>query len=262
MMKMFFGCTLIAASLFLNGCGDDKEATIEYVSIPAGSFVSSISDTTVNIEAFQLAKTPTTVAQFKACVDDDSCAPQKNNDYIENGTNYKLCNYGRGDDWLKHPMNCISWEAAQQFCEWIGGRLPTADEWEYAATHDGTQALQTIYPWGNNEPIHCAHASYTIEESTTPHCQGTTAEIENIGTAAVGTYSPLGDSPLGLQDMAGNIREWLSTPGVFVSEFNSDESKVITGGSFNNSAELLTVSEYYAWSLSAKDPILGFRCAK
>ena len=245
-MKKFFGCTLIAASLFLNGCGDDKEATIEYISIPAGSFVSSVSDTTVTIEAFQLAKTPITVAQFEACVDDDACS-------IDNYIPHLLseCNYGRGDKWRDHPMNCINWNGAEEFCKWAGGYLPTADEWEYAATHDGTQARQKAYPWGDDEPRHCFHANYFLDgglEVSLHYCDGLIAVSDSVGTSAVGTYSPQGDSPLGLQDMIGNVYEWTST--------SKSNSRYINKGGDDSVVFRNPFTE-----ADQKSSLGGFRCA-
>ncbi len=58
------------------------------------------------------------------------------------------------------PVNCIGYDGAQEFCKWIGGRLPTEREWEYAATYDGSIALNTTYPWGDDTPQFCYHATW------------------------------------------------------------------------------------------------------
>lgn len=259
-MKKIFGLMMLTASLALNGCGDNPDASVEFISIPAGSFVSSISDTTVNIEAFQLAKTPTTVAQFEACVDDGACTKQYFKYKSKDSRLLEFCNYARGDDWLKHPMNCVSWDVAKEYCEWIGGRLPTADEWEYAATHDGTQALQTTYPWGDDAPTHCIHASYQdYEDDAGDYCNETTPvqDEERLGTAVVGTYSPQGDSPLGLQDMIGNVWEWTST----LHESNGDAYYyIMMGASWRHD---IVLGIFHAPNLTElSEHSVGFRCAK
>lgn len=90
----------------------------------------------------------------------------------------------------KHPANGVTWHQAKQYCEWKGKRLPTEAEWELAAR--GTDGR--MYPWGNDMPT-CQHV--IADSCGTP------------GTQAVGS-KPLGASPYGLLDMAGNVSEWCS----------------------------------------------------
>ena len=228
---------------------------ISGVKIPAGSFNSSAPDAVypVSVDAFVIAKTETTVEQFKACVDAGACAAE--NYTVNSGSGY--CNYDRGEAWLSHPMNCVNWHGANEYCAWIGGRLPTEDEWQYAATHDGTQALETTYPWGNDEPTHCVNATYNdFGTGVNNVCDGTTVILwdDYVGTASAGTYSA-GNSPLGLQDMAGNVWEWTSSLWSAESDYY-----IVKGGSWSDYASGLPVSYRGYWYPDGRSYNLGFRC--
>lgn len=88
----------------------------------------------------------------------------------------------------KHPVTDVTWYGAAAYCEWIGGRLPTEAEWEYAARGFDGRA----YPWGNDDP--------------TPDLVN--YDFNVWGTTKVGSY-PDGASPFGVMDLAGNVWEWI-----------------------------------------------------
>lgn len=230
------------------GYHDDGDGVCvkKVINIPAGSFTlthntgSYSSSDTVTLAAFKLGKTPVTVAEFKKCVEAGTCTSDHYSNYNVSDTPY--CNYNRGDEWLNHPMNCVDWYGAKEYCEAMGKRLPTEEEWEYASTHNGTEHLNTAYPWGNDSPT-SSTANYN----------------QNVGsTTEVGRYSPAGDSPLGLVDMSGNVWEWTSSP------YNVEGGVALKGGSWS--------ANEYALPVTARNPSnpadrdvhgnFGFRCAE
>ena len=214
-----------------------------FINIPAGSFVlahetgSYSSGDTVTSAAFKLGKTPVTVAEFKKCVEAGKCTSEH---YYTNSTN-SSCNYGN-DSKANHPMNCVDWSGAKEYCEWIGGRLPTEEEWEYASTHNGTEHLNTLYPWGDNSPT-SSTANYNFNVDS---------------TTEVGRYSPAGDSPLGLVDMAGNVCEW--TDSLYSS---GSKSYILKGGCWNSDeAKLRVTYRDYNFPTVKSYTSYGFRCAE
>ena len=230
------------------------DSILELIEIPAGTFASQ------PMARFKMAKTPTTVAQFKKCVDAGECHSEGYVVFVNGEYHKKHCNYGRGTEWLNHPMNCVSYFGAQEFCEWVvGGRLPTLNEWKYASTHNGTQALETTYPWGDTEPEHCVNGNYWVisADRVENHCDGKIVTTERVGTSEVGTYSPEGDSPLGLQDIFGNVTEWVSIP-------RSSSSLARCGSSWYSSSNShqshVYIENVYMMAGDITDARNGFRC--
>ena len=246
-----------------DGNGD---CALQFVSIPAGSFTlshatgSHSSGDTVTLNAFLLKKTPVTVAEFEKCVAAGACTSEHYRTAADVDAAY--CNYNRGNAWKNHPMNCIDMYGAKEYCEWIGGlgRLPTEEEWEYAATHNGTKHLNTAYPWGNNAPQHCVTAQY-YDFSTSTHCQGNSAApMTNDGyegTSDVSLHSPAGDSPLGLVDMSGNVSEW--TASLYT---NGSSDYILKGASWNGEVGELGVTWRYYTNPTYWTNSVGFRCAE
>ncbi len=224
----------------------------EYIQIPAGTFVLS-HDTAryykgikLSANAFALKKTPVTVAEFQKCVAAGKCS-NKNFDIHDPDKPYdgRQCNYNRGAVWNNHPMNCVDWYGAKDYCEWIGGRMLTEEEWEYAATHNGKTHLNAAYPWGDSAP----------DASKANYGQSTASG----STSAVGKYSPAGDSPLGLVDMSGNVWEW-------TSELKAEKGNsycTVKGGSWAGDVDYLRVTyNGYATPPTNRNGFIGFRCAK
>jgi rhamnose transport system permease protein len=146
-----------------------------------------------------------------------------------------------------HPVVRVTWNDAQIFCEWLGKRLPTEQEWEKAAR--GEQG--NLFPWGNTfDPSKANLKASGIR-----------------GTVAVGSF-PAGASPYGVEDMAGNVWEWTADPyqaypnSTYQDKFYSDQLRVTRGGGwFDEEPQVRSANRSAAAPDSANDD-LGFRCVK
>src|SRR5208283_896643 len=115
--------------------------------------------------------------------------------------------WDRQKEHLNRPVTSVSWYEASAYAAWVGGRLLSEAEWEWAARGETGRE----YPWGNEEP-NATRANYseTGLKQTTP----------------VGLYSS-GATPEGVDDMAGNVWEWSA------SWYDQKQMrKVVRGGSW------------------------------
>lgn len=135
----------------------------------------------------------------------------------------------------KHPVVQVSWYDAMAYAHWVGKRLPTEVEWEYAARANET----STYYWGDDFTLATQNANFHQGNFPTEN----TLQDGFDKTAEVGSFNP---NKNGLFDMAGNVWEWcLDTyypnaytildkreQGYFAAYFNAQQQKVIRGGSF------------------------------
>ncbi|NP_001016106.2 sulfatase-modifying factor 2 precursor [Xenopus tropicalis] len=159
---------------------------------------------------------------------------------------------------LDYPVVQVSWNDAQAYCKWLGKRLPTEEEWEFAA-RGGLKGK--VYPWGN-----------TFKPNRTNLWQGT---FPGMDTATDGYHgaSPVAAFPAqneyGLYDMLGNTWEWTATEytSARAQKQNKENMYVLRGaswidtvdGSANHKARVTTRMGNTPDSASDN---LSFRCAK
>jgi formylglycine-generating enzyme required for sulfatase activity len=213
---------------------------LDFVALPGGTFHfgCETQDTECkdpekpgvdkNMKAFKIARTETTVAQYAQCVAAHKCTEPNTAAPNQDQCNWKVP--GKESD----PVNCLDQAQAKAFCAWAGARLPTAEEWEYAAKG----GEHRIYPWGDEVPDfnRCRHGA-------------------NNGTKPVGSY-PQSATPQGVQDMAGNVWEW--TAGMFDEKLTE-----VRGGSWRNGqSHLMRASNRGRRPGDDRADFIGFRCAK
>jgi formylglycine-generating enzyme required for sulfatase activity len=191
----------------------------------------------ITVDSFEMAKTPVTNKQYAACVAAGACTP------IDGDC---LSDSYEGDD---KPVVCVTWAQAKAFAKWVGGRLPSEAEYEYAERGAG-QSIK--YPWGDAAPT-CDKAVYygCGTDGPQPVCS-----------------KPAGNTKQGLCDMAGNVWEW--TQDVWHDNYQGAPAdgkawegtgsyRVIRGGSWYNYAGSLRAADRGNFDPGYRYDYLGFR---
>ena len=253
----------------------------DWVEIPAGPFwmgsdrqsEHNIPENetpmhSVTLGAYRISRAPVTVAQFAAFVQATgyvTTAEKQGWGFIWAQSKWKPA---RGASWrtpqgagshieqkAQHPVTCVSWIDASAFCAWAGVQLPSEAEWEKAARGADGQ----IYPWGNEAP------------------DLTRCNFDRNGgdTSLPGTF-PLGASPYGVLDMAGNVWEWTRSAWGqrweqpdFAYPYDPadgredvsriDLRRVLRGGSWHNGAHNIRAALRYRGNTDNRSADVGFR---
>jgi|GEM_PF-1839546 len=223
---------------------------------------------TVYLDGYYIDIYEVTNSQYAQCVAAGTCDPPQSYTY-EGETYYKDAHYSN-PQYGNYPVVWIPWDDANNYCSWVGKSLPTEAQWEKAAR--GSSDTR-IWPWGNTPPD-CSLANYWRDTANNAgRCVDSSADGFSIYTTAVGSY-PLGASPYGVMDMAGNVSEFVMDFAFSdYSEYEPDAwpanpfndvgtDKVIRGGAWGTDEILLRVS-WRSWGggTDGRDPFNGFRCA-
>ena len=229
--------------------------------VPEGPFPMGTDDTeeaypqerpqhTVILSAYWIDETEVTNAQYQLCVEAGACDSPSVRTYYDNPA--------RAD----HPVVYVTWEKAGDYCSWLADEtgwdvhLPTEAQWEKAASWNPVADVKYRFPWGDDDA-----------DPALLNYQGS-----GLGsTTSVGSY-PLGASPYGALDMAGNVWEWVSdwygydyydeTEGA-VDPLGppSGTHHVMRGGSYGFDDHKARATHRDAGTTRASGAGLGFRCA-
>jgi len=235
----------IAYWLITSGnAGDPPPVPVGMISIPSGELKIGRDDGNdyekpahfVSLNSFLIDATEVTNEQYQQFIDSTRRQPP---------VHWRNGRYPDGEASL--PVVNVSWDDANAYARWAGKRLPTEEEWEYAAR--GTDGR--LYPYGDEwKP------------------QYSNALEDNHGAARNVRSYPGGASPFGVLDMAGNVLEWTASdfkvyPASKLPPNDPNEDrKVLRGGAFNAEARFQTATDRFFYPPPTKADFIGFRCAK
>ncbi|MBN1149057.1 MAG: SUMF1/EgtB/PvdO family nonheme iron enzyme [Anaerolineales bacterium] len=233
--------------------------SMTFMRLPAGEFLMGSRDDdpdaydnekpqhSVSLDEYWIGQYPVTNAQYRAFVQATKHRPPS---HWEEGE------IPQGKE--QHPVVNVSWENARAFCQWASQvakrevRLPTEAEWEKAASWEAG-GKKRKYPWGGEPPDERRSNFGNKFSDTTP----------------VGKFSPLGDSPCGCADMAGNVWEWVADwydvyPGgdFGASKHFGQTYRVVRGGSWSGDGYYLRSAGRYWVDPAVTSNYFGFRCAR
>jgi formylglycine-generating enzyme required for sulfatase activity len=198
----------------------------------------------VRVASFEMDVTEVTVRQYSACVRAGACAPAAavvrwpGVTRADEQLSKDMCNEDRADR-QDHAVNCVDWSMADTYCRWAGERLPTEEEWEYAA---------------------CGGDCNAVTQSKVGHSAVRGAARWPF-TSSVARRAP---GPFGLYDMAGNVWEWTASPYCRYDHPGCDDRRrVVRGGSWSMVDYLFVrLTDRSPSDPATRNTNLGFRCAK
>ena len=289
-ISIFFGCNLKPKESandtenLANGSSPQQSlAASEMITFEGGEFIMGSNTGTalempahkVKVSAFKIDKSPVTVEQFSAFVYHTKYVTdaEKFGDSGVFNTQTQQWELKKGAYWLyplgsdkdkataNYPVTHVSWNDAEAYCRYIGKRLPTEAEWEYAARNGGKS--ESIYSWGNETVVNGKFKANVWQGNAISDVQGADGFVY---TSPVGQF---GLTAAGLTDMGGNVWNWCEDvfslyPGNNQSFESNPDNKVMRGGSFfyDQNNELSYTVSYRAPNTSETSLFnIGFRCA-
>jgi sulfatase modifying factor 1 len=235
----------------------------------------------VFLSAFAIDRDEVTVGDYRACVFAGACTL----DPLISGDERYI-----HDPW---PLVNVTWNEADEFCRWRGGRLPTEAEWERAARGDS----DGVWPWCSEGDKGCverpadfnhgqprAQSMRDVDRASgvVPlHLMGDPDDVDgSVLLAKPGSY-PWSQGPYGTRDQSGNVAEWtadargdrdatLGYKGLSAVNPRRDgtgtDARVVRGGSWRQPTFVARVNVRDPFNMlytpERRFSHIGFRCAR
>lgn len=218
-----------------------------------GGFIPCSSEPeprTTSIQKFKISKYEITQEQWKAIMGTDVF---HHRDKINP-------QWPTGNIGANYPMVYVTYEDVVEFIQKLNGmtrrnfRLPSADEWEYAARGKadqgnvqipGTYLIDSMPYYMNFCDINCSNPTWRDSSLNDGHCL----------SAPVGSYLP---NRLGLYDMSGNVQEWTNTMPSFYGKYY-EHSRLLMGGCYTYRIEDCRIFDCNESAINESGSTIGFR---
>lgn len=201
----------------------------------------------VDVVGFRIDRTEVSNGMYRSCVAFGACTRLGWLDERDEVVDATYLGLAQPDQ----PAVGVTWPQAASYCAWVGGRLPTEDEWEMAATwRPGARnpEQKRRWPWGD----------------AAPDCRRANARGCGVGHSLPVGSLPEGASAWGALDLAGNVWEWTASEyRVTRKDFFRrvvEVHRVLRGGAWTSTdAALRPTFRRHVHPDTASD-VHGFRC--
>ncbi len=257
---------------------ENPKEGLKYVWVPPGTFMMGCSpgdsecqdvekpahQVTIT-KGFWLGQTEVTVGAYKgfAAATGRQMPPEPSLEARAFGE--RALNAGWGNEAM--PIVNVTWDDAQAYCVWAGGRLPTEAEWEYAARAGSTAArygpLDEIAWYADNSGRQRLDSeSIWNEDNYVKRLKENGNGMHEVGQKRANGF--------GLYDILGNVWEWVNdwydqsyyhnSPSQDPTGPVSEQLRVLRGGSWDFPAGYVRVSYRFRTDPTFRIHDVGFRC--
>jgi len=192
-----------------------------------------------NLDTFSILDNEVSKTQYQQCVEAGGCQAPEDWNYDKKNIN--------------NPATKLNWFQASDYCNWLGGRLPTEGEWEKAARGPNGN----YFPWGNE-------------------WDASKSNLEHSGIRTVQSITQYGETDIsyfGVKNMAGNVQEWTASEYLYLASGQTFANPVleradngenwpviVRSGAWTNARSVGMGSNRGVDSMLSRRDEIGFRC--